>query len=132
MYYLLNYIPCIIQLVFVYFSHIMLFAFALLPFGEDMYFSVYIIMHLFVMPVYLLLVNCRQLLKKKVTFPKSIGFMLSVVVINVAIIMMWQKIHKGSFFGDVPEGLYYIALGIPSAIILIGSVLIFLLKSKYK
>lgn len=121
MYYLLNYIPCIMQ--FVLFN---------LPFEVNMDIVVYAVLYFFVMPVYLLIVNCRFLLKGIFTFLKSICFMLSVVVINVAIIMVVHKIKTGYFFGDVPGSLYGIMLGIPSAIILIGSVLIFLLRSKHK
>ena len=115
MYYLLNYAPSILYIV-------------ALMMSISIDFTVFAITYLFVMPIYLLLINAVYLIKKELTFLNSIFFMLSVVFINTAVCIIVHKIQTGYFIGDVPEGIYYAAVGIPMLIILIGVYIIHLRK----
>lgn len=54
--------------------------------------------------------------------------MLSVILSNTAVFMIDNKIESGYFIGDVPEGIYYLMIGIPTVITVFGIVLIRFLR----
>lgn len=121
MYWMLNYTPVFIQ--------IMIFGIVLksrinlnIPFG------VYAIINLFVFPLYLLVVNIICINKGMLSFAKSIGCMLSTIILNIVVIGVTHKIQTGYFIGDVPEGIYYLLIGIPTMIILIGVAITYFLR----
>ena len=120
MYYLLNYIPCITQVLITIFRDV---------FNIDLL-TVYAIMYLFLTPIYLLLINFIYLRNGYLTFTKSIVFMLSVIFMKVAIAIVAHKIETGYFIGDVPEQIYYLMIGVPSVIVIIGTCVIYLIKRR--
>lgn len=54
--------------------------------------------------------------------------MLSVIVFNVLYAMLINKIQTGYFIGDVPNAIYYLMLGVPAVIVLVGIVIIYSIK----
>ena len=123
MYYILNYIPLIIQIT-ILFIHIC----------EGIVFKhgtqyLYIIFLIFITPIYLLIVNKICWDKEYISFQKSMVNMLFVILCNTLSFMINNKIQYGYFIGDVPEGIYYLMIGIPTLIIIIGMGIVFLFKS---
>ena len=121
MYWILNYIPLILQII--------LFSLSLnfkIKFNID--FAIYAVINLFVLPIYLLVVNVIYMKDKMLSFTISFGCMLSVIILNVIVIMVTHKIQTGYFIGDVPEGIYYMLIGIPTVIIIIGMAIIYFLR----
>ena len=124
MYWLLNYAPIFLQII--------LFGVSLnIKIDFNINFGVYAIINLFVFPVYLLLVNAIYINKKMLSFTKGISCMLSVIILNIILILITHKIQTGYFIGDVPEGIYYLLIGIPTIIILIGMGIIYFLRKKF-
>lgn len=121
MYWILNYIPLILQII--------LFSLSLnfkIKFNIDI--TIYAVINLFVLPIYLLVVNVIYMKDKMLSFTISFGCMLSVIILNVIVIMVTHKIQTGYFIGDVPEGIYYMLIGIPTVIIIIGMAIIYFLR----
>lgn len=124
LYWLLNYAPIFLQII--------LFGVSLnIKIDFNINFGVYAIINLFVFPVYLLLVNAIYINKKMLSFTKGISCMLSVIILNIILILITHKIQTGYFIGDVPEGIYYLLIGIPTIIILIGMGIIYFLRKKF-
>ena len=124
MYWLLNYAPIFLQII--------LFGVSLnIEINFNINFGVYAIINLFVFPVYLLLVNAIYINKRMLSFTKGISCMLSVIILNIILILITHKIQTGYFIGDVPEGIYYLLIGIPTIIILIGMGIIYFLRKKF-
>lgn len=124
MYYLLNYIPCIMQAIL--FSMYLRFGFVL----PDKMKIFYVIILLFVTPLYLLTINASFLATKHISYVKSMICMLSVIVINTSAFIVTHKIETGCFIGDVPEQIYYLMTGVPSIIVIIGTCVIYLIKRR--
>ncbi len=124
MYYVLNYIPSIIQTIifFVYFQFGFVF--------DSQTRKIYLICLLLATPIYLVIINAIYWTKRNISYTRSILCMLSVIVFNVLCFIITHKIQTGYFIGDVPIELYYSMIGIPSAIIIVGMVIIFLIKKQ--
>ena len=65
--------------------------------------------------------------KKAISYPKSIVLMISVIICIVLTYLIGHKIRHGTFIGDVPAGLYYFAFFMPTAIIIIGMLIVYYL-----
>lgn len=91
-------------------------------------FGVFSITYLFVQPLYLLIVNVPFIYKKSISYVASIIYMVSVIIFNILYTMIVHKIQTGYFIGDVPEGIYYLMVGIPALIIIVGMGIIFFIK----
>ncbi len=116
MYYLLNYFPSILYIIF-----------SIVSIKID--FGIFAIAYLFVKPLYLLGVNIHFICKKSISYGVSVIHMFSVIIFNVLYTITVHKIQTGYFIGDVPEGIYYIMFGVPALIITIGmSIMIFIKK----
>ena len=115
MYYLLNYTPAILYIID-----------SMVPIKID--FGVFAIIYLFAQPLYLLIVNVPFVCKKSISYATSIICMLSVIIFNVLYTIIIHKIQTGYFIGDVPEGIYYLMIGVPALIIIVGMGIIFLIK----
>lgn len=121
MYWLLNYVPVFLQIV---------------PFGialnarisYNIPSFVYCMLNLFVLPLYLLVINAIGISEGRSSFAKSIGCMLSAIIWNLVVILATRKIQTEYFIADVPEELYYFLIGIPSVIVLIGMGIMYFLK----
>lgn len=114
MYYALNYFPLMLQvLIFI------------IPINFNKHLALYVFMNLFMIPIYLLIVNQWYFRKEILLYSKSILFMISVIIINILMFMIVHKIKYGTFIGDVPEGIYYIMVFVPVAIILIGTLILY-------
>lgn len=90
--------------------------------------GVAIIVYLFVQPLYLLIINILFIYKKSISYVASIIYMFSVIIFNVLCTIIVHKIQTGYFIGDVPEELYYLMVGIPVLIIIVGMGITFLIK----
>lgn len=123
MYYLLNYLPFFIQMI----THVLVLSSKI---SLNIDFGLYMIISLFILPIYLLLVNGYYILVRGISCKLSCTYMLSVIFLNVLVFMITHKIQQGTFIGDVPEGLLYLWIGIPSAIILIGIIICYLIIRK--
>lgn len=86
MYYILNYIPCALLLIF--------FA---IPINMNVNFAVYSILYLLVMPTYLLVVNWWYLKNGNIRFLQSVMIMISVVLFCGISIMVVHKLQTGYF-----------------------------------
>lgn len=115
MYCLLNYIPSILYTIG-------------LVMGVKLDVGAYIVLYFFAQPLYLLIVNIPLINKKIVSYVSGMIYMFSVIVLNALITMIMHKIQTGYFLGDVPEGIYYLMIGIPSLIIMTGIGIVFLIK----
>ena len=91
-------------------------------------FGVFAIIYLFAQPLYLLIINVPFIYKKSISYVGSIICMLSVIVFNVLYAMLINKIQTGYFIGDVPNAIYYLMLGVPAVIVLVGIVITYLIK----
>lgn len=121
MYWLLNYIPIFLQ--------IMLFGVVLnTRISFNISIGIYGVINLFVFPLYLLVVNTIGINKGRLTFVKSIGRMFSAVILNTVVILVTHKIQTGYYIGDVPEGIYYLLIGIPTVIIVIGMGIVYFIR----
>ncbi len=85
---------------------------------------------LIIMPMYLLLVNIIYINKKFVTYTLGIICMFGIIVLGNGIIMLHHKIQFGTFIGDVPEGLYFLFIGIPTAVVVTGIIIYYFIKSR--
>lgn len=122
MYYILTYIPTFIQIIiFSLHRHVGI------VFRTEAQ-ILYVVFLLFVTPLYLLIVNRCFLIKDCISYSKSMSVMLSVILSNTAVFMIDNKIESGYFIGDVPEGIYYLMIGIPTVITVFGIVLIRFLR----
>lgn len=115
MYYLLNFVPSILYIID-----------SLVTIKMD--FGVFAIIYLFAQPLYLLIVNIPFIYKKSISYVTSIICMISVIIFNVLYTIIIHKIQTGYFIGDVPEGIYYLMIGVPTLIIIVGMGIIFLIK----
>lgn len=115
MYYLLNYVPCILYIID-----------SIVNFKIDI--GVFIIIYLFAQPLYLLIVNIPFVCKKSISYVGSSICMFSVIVFNVLHTMLVNKILTGYFIGDAPEEIYYIMVGVPTLIIVLGLGIVFFIK----
>ena len=117
MYYLLNYVPCILNIID-----------TTVRFKIDI--GVFYIICLFAQPLYLLIVNIPFICKKSVSYVGSIICMFSVIAFNVLYTMLVNKILTGFFIGDAPEEIYYIMVGVPTLIIVLGLGIVFFIKKR--
>lgn len=115
MYYLLNYTPSILYIID-----------SMVSIKID--FGVFAIIYLFAQPLYLLIVNVPFVCKKSISYATSIICMLSVIIFNVLYTIIIHKIQTGYFIGDVPEGIYFLMIGVPALLIIVGMGIIFLIK----
>lgn len=115
MYYLLNFVPSILYIID-----------SIVPIKID--FGVFAITYLFAQPLYLLIVNIPFVCKKSISCVASMIYMFSVIIFNVLYTIIIHKIQTGYFIGDVPEGIYYLMIGVPALIIIVGMGIIFLIK----
>ena len=115
MYYLLNFAPSILYIID-----------SIVPIKTD--FGVFAIIYLFAQPLYLLIVNIPFVCKKSISRVASMIYMFSVIIFNVLYTIIIHKIQTGYFIGDVPEGIYYLMIGVPALIIIVGMGIIFLIK----
>ncbi len=113
MFWLLNYIPLLFQIVL----HITPLI-SKLQFNLN--FGIYMILYLFITPLYLLLVNFYYLKLSLIPYKISCIYMLSVVLLDFVVFLVIHKIKYGTFIGDIPEGLCILMIVIPVAIILLG------------
>ena len=121
MYWIFNYVPLFLQII--------LFSLSLkFNIKFNLNFAIYATMNLFIFTVYLLIINVIYINKLLLSFTKSIGYILSVIILNALVMMIVHKIKTGYFIGDVPEGIYYLLIGIPTIIILIGMAIIYFLR----
>lgn len=115
MYYILNYVP---------------FAFIVILYSLNISMNpaLYLALYLLGQPIYLLTVNIRFVLAGKMTYVKSLIYMLSAVILGVVFTIVEHKIRTGYFMGDVPEGLYCLMAGIPAFVIAIGMAMTYIIK----
>lgn len=125
MYWLLNYLPFFIKMT----THILIL-YSKISLKID--FGLYMIISLFILPIYLLLVNGYYILVRGISYKLSCTCMLSVIFSNVLIFIITHKIQQGTFIGDVPEGLFYLWIGVPTAIILIGIIICYLMSRRLR
>lgn len=124
MYYLLNYLPMLIQMTLVFIHHR-----NGLVFNNDLK-LLYIVFLLFATPLYVLLTYRYFRAKKCISLAKDIVFMISVVAFNTFSFMLSNKIKTGYFIGDVPEQIYYLLFGIPATIIVLGALVMYFRHKK--
>lgn len=115
MYYLINYVPTILCVII-----------SIASIKID--FGVFAILYLFAQPLYLLIVNTLYICNKTISWFNSIIHMFSTVLLNVIYVIIIHKIKTGYYIGDVPEGIYYLMIGIPCVIILIGTCIMYFVK----
>lgn len=113
MYYILNYFPLVIQA--------LIFA---IP-AANINFALCAIYNLLLIPVYLISINIYYLHKKRLSYLRSIAFMISVITANIFMFMISHKIQTGYFIGDVPEQIYYLLFIVPTFIILLGVLIVY-------
>ena len=123
MYWLLNYLPLIMQIVI---HSIPLVS----KISLNINFGLYMVISCFILPIYLLLVNGYYIKSRVISYKLGIVCMISVVLLNVLVFLISHKIRHGTFIGDVPEGLYYLWVGIPCAIMLIGMAIYYFVNRK--
>lgn len=123
MYWVLNFIPILVQM-YIYitaiFTHI----------NYDFNFATYALLNLLGIPIYLLIINIVYLMRKSISYRSSIICMLATILLNVLVLLISHKIKYGVFIGDVPEGIYYVLIIIPSIIVLIGIVIFYFVKGR--
>ena len=78
--------------------------------------------------IYLLCVNIIYIHKRVITYKMGAITMFSTIVISVMLLLLFHKIQYGVFIGDVPEGIYYLLIGIPTMIILIGMAIMYFFR----
>ena len=116
MYFILNYLPVLIQALIV-------------TIPLNLGFISYPMISLFVFPIYLLYINISKLNKQKSSVLVCLINMILVAALNTGVFPIWHKILYGSFMGDIPEDLLYIQFFVPTAIIIIGILIFCYVKS---
>ena len=91
-------------------------------------FGIFAIAYLFLQPLYLLLANIPLICKKTLSYISSTMYMISAILFNVLYTIIIHKVKTGYFIGDVPGGVYFLMLCIPTVIILFGIGIVYLLK----
>ena len=119
MYYVLTYLPPIIWLAVAHPSII------------KINIAEFCVVIFFVEPIYLLLINAVYILKKDLKFYKGLIYMVSIPMINWLYIIRDRLIDTGTFAGETPLDFFFSIPGIPLAIILIGTMVIYLLKKLF-
>ena len=119
MYFILNYLPVLIQALIV-------------TIPLNLGFISYPMISLFVFPIYLLYINISKLNKQKSSVLVCLINMILVAALNTGVFQIWHKILYGSFMGDIPEGLLYIQFFVPTAIIIIGILIFYYVKKRSK
>jgi len=121
MYLILNYLPVLAQL---FICGTAVFA----NFNYNIDFVLYAFLNLFGMPIYLLLINIFCIIRKNISYKLSIICMLTAILLNVLILLISHKITYGVFLGDIPEGIIYLLIIIPSVVVLIGIIFFIFVK----
>ncbi len=116
MYYILNYVPFALIVI-------------LYSLNISMNPALYLVLYLLGQPIYLLTVNIRFVLAGKMSYVKSLIYMLSAVILGFVFTVVEHKIRTGYFMGDVPEGLYCLMAGIPALVIAIGMATTYFIKN---
>ena len=93
-------------------------------------FTVYASLNLIGIPLYLLVINIIYIVHKSVSYISSIICMLATILLNVLVLLVCHKMKYGVFIGDVPEGVYYVLIIVPSIIVLIGIVGFYFVKGR--
>ena len=83
-------------------------------------------------PIYLLCVNIFYLNKYIISYMTGIINMIGVIVARVGIGLLFHKIKYGTFIGDVPEGIYYTLIFVPSIIVVVGLLAYWMIKDGKK
>lgn len=122
-YWILNFFPVLAQM---YICTTAIFAHINYNFDVTLYAS----LNLIGIPIYLLIINIVYLVHKSISYTSSIICMLATILFNVLVLLVFHKIKYGVFIGDVPEGIYYVLIIIPSIIVLIGIVVFYFVKGR--
>ena len=78
--------------------------------------------------IYLLLINYIYIIRYAVTYVTGLLSAICIICLNVGGILILHKIEYGVFIGDVPEGIYYLLIGIPTVIIVIGMGIMYFIR----
>ena len=122
-YWILNFFPVLVQM---YICITAIFAHINYNFDATLYAS----LNLIGIPIYLLIINIVYLVHKSISYTSSIICMLATILLNVLVLLVGHKIKYGVFIGDVPEGIYYVLIIIPSIIVLIGIVIFYFVNGR--
>lgn len=77
---------------------------------------------------YFLLINYVYIKQQKITYIIGLLSVICIICLSVGTILLLHKIKYGVFIGDVPEGIYYLLIGIPTMIILIGMAIMYFFR----
>ena len=78
--------------------------------------------------IYLLLINYIYIKRYAVTYVTGLLIAICIICLNVGGILILHKIEYGVFIGDVLEGIYYLLIGIPTVIIVIGMGIMYFIR----
>lgn len=98
--------------------------------GEKVYLGVIVIF--LIRPIYLLLINIYYIMRKKVTYTKSVITMLSVIIAHILVLFINNKFKFGTFLADIPAGLIMLMIFVPWTIIIIGTLACYFLQKTIK
>lgn len=123
MYFVLNFSPIIVEIFYAALTY-----FNITP--KIISTPIAIIWMFVIMPTYLMLNNFFYINNKKTNYIKAYLLMIFIFIIRVGYMLIFHKIKYGEFIGDVPIEIYYFLAIIPSAIVLIGIVIHYIVKGK--
>lgn len=123
MYWLLNFLPLIIDFLSPLFSLFNGYA----EYNQNAT-AILFLWVLILVPFYLLYVNIIYISRHKITYTKSAICMAIVIFMRVILMLLSHKIKYNTFIGDVPEGIYYIMIICPLIIIAIGLVITYFMR----
>lgn len=133
MYWILNYLPLVISFIEEIYSIIKNYC------GWEYNYNntstiISILWLVILSPVYLLCVNILFTIRSNIRM-RNVACMVSVILGRTTITLIANKIKYNSFLSDTPIGLFCFLVGLPTAIILIGSMMIYIvgkLRNKHK
>jgi len=122
MYWLLNCLPIIIEVLYAIFTY----------FGNNSQSSVFTfiaaIWMFVVMPMYLLFVNFHYININETSYIKASILVVIICTIRVIYMLIFHWLKYGNFIGDIPMQIYQSMIIIPSIIVLTGFIIHYFVK----
>lgn len=89
--------------------------------------------HIFIKPLYLLIISLIFVSLKKLDYKRCLISMLAIIFIGLVINLIFNKVHCGYYWGyDTPGGAYLAVYGIPCIIIILGIIIAHMCKTTRK
>lgn len=86
--------------------------------------------YIFIKPVYLLVISLIYILLNKLKYMQGLVYMITIILAEFIIEIVYNKLRYGSYLRGTPAGLYCLPYSIPCIMILLGVGIIFYIREQ--